>query len=229
MRRDVTRFHKINAYATFTNLACDDDNGSTVSGRSILYASGLTPGITYYIQVDGKISSTTAGTFCLTVDDLNSSMLSTSTACAAGKPLTLINDNYTGWLSVVGTTGRLIALINNLSGGATTSTYTSGININTAAVRQDATSLSYYLNRNYLINNASVSNVNVRFFFLNSELTSLQALDPGASLSNMQITRQTGTVCDNNFVAANGTNSILTPASSGSGTGISWIQVVTPG
>ena len=219
----------VNSYATFTNIACDDNNGVTVSDRSILYANGLTSGNTYYIQVDGKDGSTAAGTFCLTVDELSSSMISTVTACAAGQSLAAVNDNYIGWLSATDANGKLIALLSNPSGGVTTSTYTNNLNINLGPVRSDAISGQKYLDRNFSINNASVSNVNVRFFMLNTELTALQAVDPGVTLSNLQVTRQTGVTCDNNFVAANGTNSSLAQTGNGTGTGYSWVQVTTPG
>ena len=219
----------VNNYAAFTSLACDDDNGVNISDKSILYATGLTPGNTYYVQVDGKDGSTATGTFCLTVDEMTSSMLSASTACAAGQPLTSANDNYTGWLSSTDASGKLIALLNNPSGGTTTSTYTNAMNINAGPVRQDPVSFQNYLDRNYFINNAAVSNVNVQFFFLTSELTLLQAIDPVVTLANLQVTRQTGTVCDNNFIAANGTNSSLSQTSNGTGTGFNWIQITTPG
>jgi hypothetical protein len=221
----------VNNYATFTNIACDDDNGSTITDRSVLYATGLTPGNTYYIQVDGKDGSTAAGTFCLTVDELTSSMISTSTACAAGQNLSLVNDSYTGWLSATDINSKLVALISNPSGGTTTSTstYTHNLNINSGAVRTDAVSGQKYLDRNFSINNSSVSNANLRFFLLNTELTTLQSADPGVTLSNLQVTRQTGATCDNDFVAANGTNSSLAQTSNGSGSGYSWVQVSTPG
>ena len=220
----------VNSYAAFTNLVCDDNNGVTGGGtRSILYYAGLTSGTTYYFQVDGKNASTAWGTFCLSVEEMTSAMLTTSASCAAGQNLASVNDNYTGWLSATDATGKLIALINNLSGGATTSTYTINLNINGAATRQDAVSLNHYLNRNYFISNATVSNINLRFFFLNTELTSLQATDPAVTLARLSATRQTGVSCQGSFLAANGTNSSLAQTANGAGSGFSWIQVNTPG
>ncbi len=216
-------------FVTFTNLGCDDDNGITVGSRSILYYTGLTGGNTYYIQVDGKDALTVGGTFCLTVDDMTSAMISASTACVAGQDLTLVNNNYTGWLSATDASGNLVALIRNPAGPATTSTYNDRININAGAARLDATSNQYYLNRNFTINNAGVSNVDAKFFFLNSELTNLQIADPGVTLANLQVTRQTGATCDNNFVPANGTNSAIAQSANGTGAGFSWIQLQTPG
>ena len=219
----------VNNYATFTGIACDDDNGVIVTDKSILYATGLVSGNTYYIQVDGKDATTSWGTFCLSVDEMTSAMLSTATACAAGQSLVSVNNNYTGWLSATDVSGNLIALINNPSGPATTSTFTFNLNINAAATRQDVASLNYYLNRNYYISNAAVSNINLRFPFLNTALASLQATDPSVTLANLQATRQTGASCQANFLAANGTNSSLPQTSNGTGTGFSWIQVNTPG
>ena len=143
----------VNNYATFSNRACDDDNGSVVPARSVLYATGLTPGNTYYIQVDGKDASTPAGTFCLTVDELDASMIATSTSCVPGQALTLINDNYTGWLSATDAGGNLIALISNPLGGATTSTYDNAQFIKSGPIRQDPVSRLKYLGRNYTFGN----------------------------------------------------------------------------
>ncbi|NOT52607.1 MAG: fibronectin type III domain-containing protein [Chitinophagaceae bacterium] len=220
----------VNDYTQFTNIACDDDNGATVSTRSILYATGLTPGNTYYIQVDGFSAGTAQGTFCLAVDELASSMITTTaTACAAGQSLSAYNDNYTGWISATDASGNLIALINNMTGGATTSTFDNSVNINSAAVRQDAVSGQYYHDRNFRITNASVTNANIRFFILNAELSALQGVDAAVTLGNLQATRQTGAACQSSFVAANGTNSSLSQTANGGGTGYSWIQVNTPG
>ncbi len=219
----------VNDYSRFTNIACDDDNGATVGLRSILYATGLTAGTTYYIQVDVFDISTTAGTFCLSVDELSSSMLSASTTCAAGQSLSLYNNNYGGWISATDASGNLMALIQNNTGGAGTSTFDNSMNINAAAVRQDAVSGQFYLDRNYRITNSSVTNANVRFFFLNTELSALQAVDAGVSLSNLQVTRQTGAACQNNFVAASGTNSSLPQVTNGGGAGYSWVQATTTG
>src|SRR6185436_14636748 len=67
----------VNNYATFSAIACDDDGGSALGTglMSVVYATGLTSGATYYVAVDKHTSSITTGTFCITVDELNSSML----------------------------------------------------------------------------------------------------------------------------------------------------------
>src|SRR5207247_8513128 len=106
----------VNDYATFTSLACDDDNGVTIGTKSTMYYTGLTAGNIYYIQVDGKDNSTPMGTFCLSVDEMVFSMLASSTACAPGQRLAAVNESYAGWLSITDATGKLIALIKNNSG-----------------------------------------------------------------------------------------------------------------
>lgn len=55
-------------YATFRYIESDEDNGTAANGLSaVLYYTGLTPGQTYYIQVDGF--GTSSGTFCIEVID----------------------------------------------------------------------------------------------------------------------------------------------------------------
>lgn len=51
-------------------LGCDQDSGTVVNYNSILSVTALTPGDTYYIQVD-RWGTATAGTFGLTVVDSN--------------------------------------------------------------------------------------------------------------------------------------------------------------
>lgn len=55
-------------YATFEYIESDEDNGTAINGFSaVLYYTGLTPGETYYVQVDGF--GTSSGTFCIEVLD----------------------------------------------------------------------------------------------------------------------------------------------------------------
>lgn len=55
-------------YSTFTYIESDEDNGVTANGlNAVLYYTGLNPGETYYIQVDGY--GTSSGTFCIEVLD----------------------------------------------------------------------------------------------------------------------------------------------------------------
>jgi hypothetical protein len=223
-----------NNYSTFSVIACDDDGGSVLGTglMSVVYATGLTSGSTYYIAVDKKTSTTPTGSFCITVDELNSSMLATTNTCASTFQTPVANGTttYTGWQPLMDGNSKLIALVRNPSGGPVDG-FTVSQNINTAAVRTDAASGEKYLNRSFTINNSTATNVNVQFFFLNSELNSLGAVDPAATLGNLRVTRQTGTACQANFAAANGTNSELLQTGNGSSTDglVKWIQVTTPG
>ena len=64
---------------------------------------------------------------------------------------------------------------------------------------------------------------------LNTELAALQAADAGVTLASLQVTRQTGATCDNDFISTNGTNTSLAQLANASATGYSWIRVNTPG
>lgn len=223
----------VNDYSTFSIISCDDDGGSVLGSgfMSVVYATGLTVGNTYYIAVDKFGSSTTNGTFCISVDDLTTSMLSTSNTCAStfqtpeGNGVT----NYAGWTPLMDASSRLIALVRNPAGGDV-ELYTVKQNVHTGAVRQNAG--IYYLNRNYMINNSTATNVQIQFFFLDAEMAALNAAT-GATLSTIGVTRQTnGNVtanCYNNFATVNGGSSFLTQTGNGSGGGVSWVQVTTPG
>jgi hypothetical protein len=215
-------------YSTFSIISCDDDGGNVLSSgfMSVVYATGLTVGNTYYIAVDKYQASTTNGTFCITVDDLATSMLSTTNTCASTfqTPINNTNTTYTGWVPLLDGTSKLIALVRNPAGGSVAS-YVPAQNINTAAIRQNAG--IYYLDRNYMINNSSATNVDVQFFFLNTELSALNAVN-GATIGTIGVARQTGTTCRNNFATANGSTTFLPQTSNGSANGVSWIEVNTP-
>jgi hypothetical protein len=209
-------------YSTFNIIACDDNNGTT-TGRSILYATGLLAGTTYYILVDG--ATTASGSFCLEVKELDNTMLASTGSCAAGKVNTPSNAAYTGWTSLVTTTGLLIANVQSTTGNA--GAYTPSVTKNTAAVRQIGN--QRYLDRNYLINGPSTGSFNVQFFFTATELTALQAVDPLALLANLNVTRQSGTVCLANYTPASGTNTALMQNGNGTVNGVNWITATTPG
>lgn len=210
-------------YSTFSIMNCDDNNGSN-TGRSILYATGLTGGTTYYVAVDGTPTAST-GTFCLTVYELDNTMIAATGSCAAGKANNP-DPAYTGWSSLVNTAGLLIANVKPGT-GVTNGNFTVNLNKNTGAVRQAGT--QYYLDRNFLINGPSTGNFNVTYFFTNAELTALQGVDPSALIGNLNITRQTGATCQANYSTAAGTNSALLQTGNGTGNGISWVNAVTPG
>ncbi len=210
-------------YATFNIISCDDDNGVTGTLRSTLYATGLTAGQTYYISVDGYNGTT--GTFCLAVDNLASTMLAATPICStiaqtpSGSQVT-----YTGQVPLVDAAGNLIAIVRNPAGGAVNA-YGASSYKNTGAVRKDNAN-NYYLDRNYLINNTTATNVEVQFFFTNAELTSLTTVDPTIGLTNLGAFRQAGTTCVANYNNAGG--SALLQSAYGTQNNLSWIQVTTP-
>ncbi len=219
----------VNDYGTFSIIGCDEDGGILGSGwLSIIYSTGLTPGNTYYIQVDQYSATSTQGTFCLTVDELNSSMLSTATSCAGGQANAGTISTYTGWVNMLDNSGKLMASVRNTAGGSVSSYGTKSQNINTGAVRT-ATYGTPYLDRNYLIANSSATNVEVQFFFLASELAALNAVD-GTSLSTMGVSRQAGNTCQANFSVANGIPAVLPQTGNGTTADglVNWISAVTP-
>jgi hypothetical protein len=71
--------------------------------------------------------------------------------------------------------------------------------------------------------------VQVQLFFTSSELSLLQIADPAVTLANLGVTRQTGTVCQGDFAAANGTNSFIGQTGNGSVNGANWVSFTTPG
>jgi len=213
-------------YSTFIILSCDDNGGSALgSGNmSVLYATGLTVGNTYYVAVDKSSSSVASGTFCIAVDNLASDMLSTNSQCnstfqaPAGSNIT-----YTGLVPLVDGAGKLVALVKNNAGDAVSS-YSFAA---TVSAVQRQYSGKYYLNRNYLIGNSTGRNVNIQLFFLNSELASLNAAD-GTTLASLGLTRQTGSACQTNFTAGLGTASAVSQTANGTVGGVSWIEATLP-
>ncbi len=213
-------------YTTFTPLAGDDDNGTTIDARSVIFYTRLTPGTTYYVAEDGYSSSTTTGTFCLTVDELNSSMLAATGTCTAGAG-SIAENNFAGWRSLVTSTGLLIANVKQNPGS--TSTLTASINVNTGAIRKDANNLPY-LDRNYSFSGASATPADVQLFFSAGDFAVLNGNQGGTlTLASLNVTHQTGSTCQGNFAQANGTNSVLTQTASGTVNGLDFIQVTTPG
>lgn len=217
-------------YTDFQIISCDDDGGSVVGSGflSVVYATGLTPGTTYYIAADRYNSFTTNGTFCIAVDELNNSHLSTVTTCTTGQtPVSNSNTTYAGWAPLMDNSSRLIALVRNPAGGDV-SLYSIAQNINAAAVR--SASGVYYLDRNYRINNSSATNVDVQLFYLNSELTALALANPSTTAANLGASRQAGTVCQNDYSPVNGTPTFIAQTGNGVSTDglVRWIAVTTP-
>lgn len=216
-------------YSTFNIISCDEDGGAgSMDKMSVLYATGLTPDRTYYIQVDRYNTSIAQGTFCLTVETLRSSMLSTINTCNSsyqipGSPVS----SYKGWVSLMDSESKLVALVRNTQGGAG-SAYSFAQTVYPGAIRKDATSGEYYLNRTYVIANSVPGTVfDIQFFFLNSELSGLAAMDRAASLNNLRVTRQSAVNCRPEFTANGGVNSELTVNGSGMVNGVNWVTVNT--
>jgi hypothetical protein len=208
-------------YTTFNILSCDDDNGVIVGARSLFYYSGLTAGATYYVLVDLYSSFSTRGTYCVTVDELSSSMLSSTTAtCQSGSSLSSYNASYTGWVSLVdATTGNLDVNVRQTAGTATD--FSASRTITSGASRLDALGQAY-LNRNFLINATGATAADVQLFFLNSEVTSL-----GGTIAGYNVTRVAGSTCSPNL--ATGAKSLLLQTANGTANAVSYIQVSTPG
>lgn len=221
----------VNDYASFSIISCDDNGGSNGSGNmSVLYATNLSTGTTYYIAVDRSDASVAHGTFCMAVDELSNGMLSQNTNCISSYQVPFSNgiNNYTGWIPLLDGNSRLMAMV-NVPGGVDPSLFTlASQHINTGAVR--SSSGTEYLDRNFLINGPA-NNAYVRFFFLSSEMNNLMGADPSVTLNNLGASRQPGTICQNDFSPLNGQTlflSQMTNSISADGS-IRWIQVNTPG
>lgn len=219
-------------YSTFTILACDDDNGrdnDTTDYLSTIFATGLSQGTTYYIEVDGYADDD-EGTFCLQVQEINPTMISNSASCAdIASPLG--NEaTYDGWVTLLDETGNLVALVRNPAGGEA-GDFSGSYNIDGNGFgmpRQDGNG-TYYLSRNYTINNSGISTpVDVQLFFHMGEIATLTGVTQGATtLGNLNVTKQESTNCDANFLESNGATSVLLQNGNGSVNGVSWIQVST--
>ena len=217
--------------AAFSIIGCDDDNGITVGTASIVFASGLTPGDTYYIGVD-HYNGTGTGSFCVSVDDVTTAMIAPSGSCTATNQAPFSREDYTGWATIVDAQGRLIANAKRTaaSGAATVYSYNASLNVNTGALRQAGS--QYYLDRNFLLGYSQAgapTTFDLKLYFLDAELSVLQGSDPNASLGNLNVTRQAGTVCAADYNSATGANSALLQTASGSANNVSWIAVNTPG
>jgi hypothetical protein len=153
-------------------------------------------------------------------------MLASSGSCATGKT-NAPAAGYSEWSSLVDANGKLIANVRPASSSVTNGSFTTAVTKNTGALRQAGA--QYYLDRNYLINGPSTGNFNVQFFFTEAERTALAAMDPNAILSQLNVTRQTGSTCQANYNMANGTNTLLAQTGNGSSGTARWVTVTTPG
>jgi len=210
----------VNDYSTFSIVACDDDNGVASSTRSLFYASGLTAGTTYYVVVDLYSSSSTRGTFCVTVDELSASMLATTAGDCVSDQASVgsYNTNYRGWISLVDAAGNLNANVRQQTG--TAASFASTRTIKSGTARTDANGLSY-LNRNFLITGTDATSADVQLFFTDAEVTNL-----GASLASLNVSRVPGSSCNASF---GGVATVLPQTASGSANGVSFLQFTTPG
>ena len=216
----------VNDYSTFTALSGDEDGGVELSGyASIAYATGLTSGATYYIQVDKYSSFTSSGTFCITVDELTSAMLATGTCADGTQSILGSNTAYVGWVNMVDIDGKLIMQVRKSTGVALSAFNTTRVNIHSGGVRQDAAG-KYYLDRNYSASTAQSGPFDIKLYFLGSERADLAVVDAAAgTLANLNVTHDPGATCN---IPQGHNNALLTQTSSGSANGAEWVQVTTP-
>jgi hypothetical protein len=226
-------------YSTFNIVSCDDDGGSSLGAgfMSVLYVTGLTQGQTYYIMVDRFNEDVDKGSFCIQVDELNSSMIAATPNCGEVAQMPSSNGvtGYKGWVPLVRfDDSKLIALVRNTDGvdpgGYNDFKETKNLN----PVRTDATSGQKYLDRSFMIHyNGVTTNAELQLFFLSSELTALHNVDSATLLTNLGVTRQSTATpaCPPDFEAANGTNSYLPQTGNGTSADglVKWINVATPG
>ncbi len=222
----------VNNYSNFELIGCDDDGGSSVGFGflSVLYATDLTPGATYYVQV-GSNDNLQEGTFCLAVDELNSTMLASTNVCADTYQTPVgTNTAYTGWVSLLNETSKLVAMVKNDAGGAV-SNYAVAQNVRTGTSRFSSAIGSSYLNRNFRITNNSVTAANVKFFYLNAELTQLQAQAPSTTAATIGVAKQTETVagCYPDLNSANGPITSILQTGNGSVGNVRWVTIPVTG
>ncbi|MBK8748671.1 MAG: hypothetical protein IPM04_12630 [Saprospiraceae bacterium] len=157
-------------YNTFTCISTDEDGGYLLGSgfMSVVYATGLISGNTYYVQVGTYGSSTTTGTFCMTVDEMNSLMLALTATCASTTNFLWNQSNLHGWVPFLDGTSKLIALIKNPTGTSPDSYSDLDQNINIGAVRTDGAGKKY-LDRNYSFSNPTAGPYDLQLFFLTSE------------------------------------------------------------
>ena len=131
-------------------IAANDDSSGASPYNSYARAHCLTPGVTYYIQVDGY-SSTTNSAFGLRIDDLGPANPSftglPSVMCENGSSVTLVGAVAGGTFSGTGVTGSSFSP-SAAGAGLHTVTYTlSGLDIcysSSQQVQVDAPTFTYY-------------------------------------------------------------------------------------
>lgn len=234
----ITLFAATNVadYSTFTALAADENNGawSTYGGApgsygalSTLYITDLTNGSTYYVMVSGgdNTNRNLTGTFCIAVNELNSSMLSSVSGCNGSLDYKTAygynSASYPYWTSLVDGYGKLIGMVKSVPNTSSYNNYYPRLYINTSGtIRQNNNGISY-LDRNFHIDKSGNTDEEVQLFFSSAELNAL-----GVSLSNLAVTKFDD-VCSEVIPLATG--AFLLPSRSAEINGIELIQFTTRG
>lgn len=217
-------------YSDFQIISCDDNGGAGGPANlfSVLYATGLTGGSTYYIAVDKNDATVAGGTFCLTVEELSGSHLALNANCLDfyQTAASYGNNTYTGWVPLMDNNSNLIALVKR-SAGADAGEYSVAQHIISGPVRSYRG--VYYMDRNFRINNPTAANTKIQFFYMDFELAQLAAAAPGTTADNIGVVKQAGTACEPDFSTANGTATVLWPEGKGvSADGqVRWVEVST--
>ncbi len=226
-------------YSSFEIISCDDDGGYLVgTGRlSVLYATGLTAGATYYIAVD-RHWTVNPDNFCITVKELTIDMLSATNTCINEyqTPVHMLQSadgfTYKGWVPLLDVRSKLVALVRNPAGGSVAD-YTHGQSINNLPgipepVRKGEP-IGYYLDRNYFIHNPGLAgNAEVQLFFTKNELSRLWEEDNTIDINNLGIVRQSGAACADDFDAGAG-DIILLQSTTGIAEEVFWVNFTTSG
>lgn len=214
-----------NDYSTFTNLMCDENSGEYAS-YSTIYAAGLMPGETYYIQLGGR-TSTQKGAFCITVEEMEALHLTDVTNCIT-TPIRQPNIaiGYTGWMNIVDINGKLVSKFRCPAG--TGSDYWLGLVYNNSGfpVRQDANN-DYYLDRSwsYLKSASLIGIFDFQFFFTNLELAAFQAVDANALNFTDLYVLHTTQMCPNPVDLTNGLKYYQVNGTGGKKSDYSWLQI----
>lgn len=183
-------------YTTYQLLVSDEDNGNTYLGfNSVVSYTGLNPGTTYYIQVDGW--GVNQGAFCIAVIETVEPV--TQANCDADYTLTNVAGN--NWFGIYATNnnldiGPLIAAINP-------NDYDLG-NVNCRVQTYDdipvsANGIPYMPTYYYFTSSlAPAGEVLIRLFFTDSDFSELKtaAGAPGNGIQDLVISRYDGVIAD---------------------------------
>jgi hypothetical protein len=228
-------------YNTFQLLESDDDSGTVGLGtNAVLSYNGLTPGQTYYIQVDGF--GVVFGTFCIEVLEGAPRALTTECLNAGGRGYRVPNVNGTvpggdRWYGIYTTPsaydlGQLVAAVKPGLQDLDTvicevSVYEDSIPLSSSNVR--------YLPAYYNFSSTDMlatGPIGVRIFFYVSEFEALkeEAGAPSATISDLKITHYEGPDEDcsqlNNQVSGS-TQTLLSPTVASTG-GTFYLEMSIP-